>query len=71
MDLELPIWKGDIKRATANHLEQCGERIGTLKLRVTYWPGMVGLTSLTYPTALRKIANSSSLSTGRCTFRVG
>ncbi|KAM0467053.1 hypothetical protein ACHAPV_000567 [Trichoderma viride] len=40
MTLELPIWKGDIKRATANCLEQCGERIGTLKLKVTYWPGM-------------------------------
>lgn len=54
MTLELPIWKGDIKRATANCLEQCGERIGTLKLKVTYWPGMVSLALLTYPTALRK-----------------
>lgn len=70
--LELPIWKGDIKRATANCLDECGERIGTLKLKVTYWPGMVSLTLLTYPTALRKKANfSSSFPIGRCTFRMG
>ncbi|RFU77442.1 hypothetical protein TARUN_4789 [Trichoderma arundinaceum] len=40
LNLELPIWKGDIKRATSCCLDQCGERIGTLKLKVTFWPGM-------------------------------
>lgn len=40
-DLELPIWKGDYERATANCLEQCGEKIGTLKIKVTFWSGMV------------------------------
>ncbi|OTA03746.1 hypothetical protein A9Z42_0042300 [Trichoderma parareesei] len=38
--LELPIWKGDYNRATSCCLDECGERIGTLKLKVTFWPGM-------------------------------
>ncbi|PTB68821.1 hypothetical protein BBK36DRAFT_1112594 [Trichoderma citrinoviride] len=38
--LELPIWKGDFNRATSCCLDQCGERIGTLKLKVTFYPGM-------------------------------
>lgn len=41
MELELPIWKGDFKRATACCLDNCGERVGTLKLKLTFWPGMV------------------------------
>lgn len=39
--LELAIWKGDFGRATACCLEECGERVGTLTLRVTFWAGMV------------------------------
>ncbi|KAM6476255.1 hypothetical protein HDV62DRAFT_251905 [Trichoderma sp. SZMC 28011] len=38
--LDLPIWKGDFKRATSCCLDQCGERIGTLSIKVTFWPGM-------------------------------
>ncbi|GJN70495.1 hypothetical protein PLICBS_004553 [Purpureocillium lilacinum] len=38
--LELPIWKGDFERATSNCLEECGERLGTLKLKLTFWAGM-------------------------------
>lgn len=40
-EVELPIWKGDIKRARSNCLEEAGERIGTLKLKFTFWAGMV------------------------------
>ncbi|KEY66489.1 hypothetical protein S7711_04818 [Stachybotrys chartarum IBT 7711] len=39
-DVELPIWKGDFKRATSNCLENPGEKLGTLKLRVIFWAGM-------------------------------
>lgn len=40
-ELELPIWKGDVKRASACCLDDCGERVGTLKLKVTFWTGLV------------------------------
>lgn len=40
-DIELPIWKGDVKRATSCCLDECGERVGTLKLNVNFWAGMV------------------------------
>ncbi|PHH67068.1 hypothetical protein CDD81_4463 [Ophiocordyceps australis] len=39
-ELELPIWKGDFERATACCLKECGERVGTLKLKVTFLAGM-------------------------------
>ncbi|PHH86863.1 hypothetical protein CDD83_9645 [Cordyceps sp. RAO-2017] len=39
-DLHLPIWKGDLERATACCLEVCGERVGTLRLKLTFWAGM-------------------------------
>ncbi|KAM5377336.1 hypothetical protein ACJZ2D_005017 [Fusarium nematophilum] len=38
--LELPVWKGDFQRATACCLEKCGERIGTIKLKVIFWSGL-------------------------------
>jgi hypothetical protein len=40
-NLELPIWKGDYGRATANCLDECGEKLGTLKIKLTFWSGMV------------------------------
>lgn len=40
-ELALPIWKGDFDRASANCLAFYGEKIGTLKLTVTFWAGMV------------------------------
>lgn len=40
-ELELPVWKGDFKRATACCLDDCGEKLGTLKLKVTFWAGLV------------------------------
>ncbi|OAA37685.1 meiotically up-regulated protein [Metarhizium rileyi] len=39
-DLELPIWKGDYERATANCLDDCGEKLGTLKIKLTFLSGM-------------------------------
>lgn len=41
MDLEIPVWKGDIKRATKCSLDQCGERIATIKVNVKFWSGLV------------------------------
>ncbi|KAF7561824.1 hypothetical protein G7046_g2304 [Stylonectria norvegica] len=40
MEIDVPIWKGDFKRATASCLENCGERIATLRLRATFWSGL-------------------------------
>ncbi|KJZ77486.1 hypothetical protein HIM_03210 [Hirsutella minnesotensis 3608] len=39
-DLELPIWKGDFDRATACCLTECGERVGTLKVKLGFWSGL-------------------------------
>ena len=40
-EVELPIWKGDYDRAISNCLEDCGEKLGTIKLTLTFWPGLV------------------------------
>lgn len=40
-DLELPVWKGDYKKAIANCFEEPGEKIGTLKLKLNFWAGLV------------------------------
>ena len=40
-ELELPIWRGNFERATACCLDECGEKLGTLKLKLTFWAGMV------------------------------
>ena len=40
-ELELPIWKGDFQRATSCCLEECGEKLGTIKLKLTFWAGLV------------------------------
>ncbi|KAH7321314.1 hypothetical protein B0I35DRAFT_477812 [Stachybotrys elegans] len=39
-ELELPIWKGDFQRAITNCLPEPGEKIGSLKVKVTFWAGM-------------------------------
>ncbi|KAH8734973.1 hypothetical protein BGZ61DRAFT_342410 [Ilyonectria robusta] len=39
-ELELPVWKGDFQRATACCLEECGEKLATIKLEVTFWSGL-------------------------------
>lgn len=42
LTLDLPVWKGDLKRAESCTLpdEECGERVGTLKLRLRFHRGM-------------------------------
>ncbi|CAM1504364.1 Fc.00g019550.m01.CDS01 [Cosmosporella sp. VM-42] len=40
MELEVPVWKGDIERATKCCLEECGEKIATIKLKLTFWSGL-------------------------------
>ncbi|KAK7430189.1 hypothetical protein QQZ08_003163 [Neonectria magnoliae] len=40
IEVELPVWKGDFKRAAACTLEECGEKLGTIKLKVTFWSGL-------------------------------
>ncbi|PMB65690.1 Meiotically up-regulated 190 protein [Beauveria bassiana] len=39
-EIDLPIWKGDYRRAISNCMETCGDKLGTLKLRLTLWAGM-------------------------------
>lgn len=39
-EIEMPVWKGDFKRAIANSLEEPGEKIGTIKLRLKFWSGL-------------------------------
>ncbi|KAF7553634.1 hypothetical protein G7Z17_g3523 [Cylindrodendrum hubeiense] len=39
-ELELPVWKGNFQRATACSLEECGEKLATIKLKVTFWSGL-------------------------------
>jgi len=41
-DIELPVWKGDFKRAKANALDEPGEKVGTVKLRLKFWAGLGG-----------------------------
>lgn len=41
-ELELPVWKGDYKRAIANCLDEPGEKVGTLKLKLNFWAGLGG-----------------------------
>lgn len=66
-DLELPIWKGDYDRATANCLDECGEKLGTLKIKVTFWSGMVRLHYL-FPLVKCPLTMSC---TGHCSFSLG
>ncbi|KAK8216816.1 hypothetical protein M8818_001779 [Zalaria obscura] len=40
MTLELPVWKGDLKRATTCYIEECGERVGTIKVSLRYENGI-------------------------------
>ncbi|RGP74838.1 hypothetical protein FLONG3_5950 [Fusarium longipes] len=39
-ELELPIWKGNFQRATSCCLEECGEKLGTVRLKLTFWSGL-------------------------------
>lgn len=39
-EIELPVWKGDFKRAIACCLDNPGEKIGSVKIKVTFWSGL-------------------------------
>ena len=39
-EIELPVWKGDFRRAIACSLDECGEKIGTIKLKIRFWSGL-------------------------------
>lgn len=40
--VRLPVWKGDLKRAENNALEECGEKMGEIELTLTFWSGLSG-----------------------------
>lgn len=40
-EVELDVWKGDFKRATMNVMDEAGERVGTIKLKLTFCAGLV------------------------------
>jgi len=40
--VKLTVWKGDLKRAEANTLEECGDRIGEVEVTLTFWRGLSG-----------------------------
>jgi hypothetical protein len=39
-EIDLPVWKGDFKRAVACSLEEPGEKIGSIKLTLKFWSGL-------------------------------
>ncbi|KAM0721598.1 hypothetical protein Q7P37_002523 [Cladosporium fusiforme] len=39
-EIELPVWKGDFKRAINCTLDNPGEQIGSVKIKVTFWSGL-------------------------------
>ncbi|TKA60971.1 hypothetical protein B0A49_12067 [Cryomyces minteri] len=38
----LTVWKGDLKRAETRCVQECGQKAGTIELRVTFWSGLSG-----------------------------
>jgi len=39
-EIEIPVWKGDFQRAIACSLNECGEKVGSIKLTVKFWSGL-------------------------------
>ena len=39
-EVTLTVWKGDYERATKNAMPECGERVGSIKLKLTFWNGL-------------------------------
>jgi hypothetical protein len=39
-EIEIPVWKGDFRRAIACSLDECGEKVGSIKLKVRFWSGL-------------------------------
>ena len=38
--MTLPVWKGDFKRAVACAMEDCGEKVGSITVKMTFWAGL-------------------------------
>ena len=41
-EITLPVWKGDLERAEKCYMEECGEKIGAIKLTVKFVSGLSG-----------------------------
>lgn len=41
-EVTLPVWKGEYKRAIACCLDECGERLGSIKVKLVFWSGLGG-----------------------------
>jgi hypothetical protein len=39
-EIEIPVWKGDFRRAVACSLDECGEKVGSIKLKIRFWSGL-------------------------------
>ncbi|KAF1345108.1 hypothetical protein BDV97DRAFT_360422 [Delphinella strobiligena] len=39
-EITLSVWKGDLKRATTCYLRECGEKVGEIKLTLTFCKGL-------------------------------
>ncbi|KYG49306.1 hypothetical protein M433DRAFT_541955 [Acidomyces richmondensis BFW] len=39
-EITLPIWKGNYKRAIACSLDECGEKVGSMTVNLTFWSGL-------------------------------
>lgn len=39
-EMELPVWKGDFKKAIKCSTDECGERLGVIKVKMTFWSGL-------------------------------
>ncbi|KAI9700546.1 MAG: hypothetical protein M1820_006700 [Bogoriella megaspora] len=42
LDMTIPVWKGDLERAENNYIEECGERLGSIKMKLKFAPGLSG-----------------------------
>ena len=41
-EITIPVWTGDFARARACCVEECGEKVGSVTLTVTFWSGLGG-----------------------------
>jgi hypothetical protein len=42
VEISLPVWKGDLDGALKNVLEEYGEKVGEVQLKLTFWSGLSG-----------------------------
>ncbi|KAK3710301.1 hypothetical protein LTR37_010367 [Vermiconidia calcicola] len=39
-EVTLDVWKGDFERASKNAIPDCGKKVGSIKLKLTFWAGL-------------------------------